>query len=137
MRTLLGILFGIVAAMVIVEGVDRVAFALYPIPLAPEAADPATLAKIVVTMPLAVKLLLALGWLLGSAGGAWLALRVCDQRLAMFFVVGTVIGIALASVLTLPHPLWMKAGAVTLPIIGGALATRGHRRPYSGEALLG
>ncbi|RZF65255.1 hypothetical protein EWE75_06140 [Sphingomonas populi] len=136
MRTVPGILFGVAAALLIVAGAEWIETALYPLPTL-DVADPATLARVVADMPLPAKLLIVSGWLLGAFGGAWLGLRVCDRRLILWIVVGAVVAAALANVLTLPHPVWMKVCAVVLPIIGGALAARVHRKPYPGEALLG
>lgn len=136
MRTVPGILFGVAAALLIVAGAEWIETALYPLPTL-DVADPATLARVVADMPLPAKLLIVSGWLLGAFGGAWLGLRVCDRRVVLWGVVGAVIAAGLANVLTLPHPVWMMACAVVLPVFGGALAARAHRKPYPGEALLG
>jgi len=137
MRTILAILFGVIAAATIIEAVNRAAFLLYPLPVALDAVDADTLAKIVIEMPLLVRLLMVLGWLLASLGGAWLALRVCDRYLAGWIVVAAVVADSLYFVLALPQPVWMRICSLLLPIIGGALAARAHRKPYPGEALLG
>jgi len=136
MRTLLGSLFGVVAALLIVAGAEWIETALYPLP-ALDVADSGTLAGIVADLPFPAKVLIVSGWLLGAGGGVWLGLRICDRRAVGWIVVAAVTAAALANVLTLPHPLWMKACAVVLPIVGGALAMWRHRKPYAGEALLG
>ncbi|AOH83500.1 hypothetical protein AWL63_05470 [Sphingomonas panacis] len=123
--------------MTIIEVVNRAAFALYPSLVALDSADAGTLAKIVISMPISVRFFMMLGLLLGAFGGAWLGLRVCDRRLVLWIVVAAVIAVGLAGVLTLPHPVWMKVCVVVLPVLGGALAARVHRKPYPGEALLG
>ncbi|MDF0487963.1 hypothetical protein PX554_07455 [Sphingomonas sp. H39-1-10] len=136
MRTVLGIVFGVAAALLIVGAAESIETALYPLP-ALDNADPATLAGVVADMPLAAKLLIVAGWPIGAFGGAWLGLRVCDRRVAAGIVVAAVMAAALANVLTLPHPVWMIICAVVLPVLGGALAVGVHRKPYRGEALLG
>ncbi|CAN5281094.1 hypothetical protein BH10PSE15_BH10PSE15_14870 [soil metagenome] len=136
MRIVLGILFGIVAAMAIVAGIEWAESALYPLPTL-DVADPDMLAGLVTNMPLPAKILIVVGWLLGAIGGAWLSLRVCDRSWTAWVVVLGVIVAAVANVATLPHPVWMQACAVLLPVLGGGLATRVHRKPYAGEALLG
>lgn len=137
MRTVFGILFGVIAAMLIVEAVDRAGLSLYPLLVPLETADPDTLASVIIDMPLPAKILIVMGWLLSAFGGAWLTLRICDRRWTGWFVVVVVMGIGILNVTTLPHPLWMKVCAVAMPILGGVLAIRAHRKPYPGEALLG
>lgn len=136
MRTLLGIVFGVLAALLIIDAVEQVTSALYPLPIL-DSADAATLSNVVHDMPLAAKLLTVFGWLAGAFGGAWFGLRVRDRRRVGWAVVIAVIASAVVSVATLPHPVWMKVCAIVLPMLGGALAKRMHRKPYPGEALLG
>jgi hypothetical protein len=136
MRTVLGIVFGVVAALLIIAAVEQVETTLYPLPVL-DAADAVTLSDIVTDMPFPAKLLTVLGWFAGAFGGAWLGLRVCDRRWVGWAVVVAVVATAVATITTLPHPVWMKAGAIVLPMLGGALAGWAHRKPYPGEALLG
>jgi hypothetical protein len=136
MRTVSGIVFGVVAALLIVAAVEQVEASLYPLPTL-DAADTATLSNIVNEMPVPAKVLTVLGWLAGAFGGAWLGLRVCDRRWVGWAVVIAVVAAAVVTVTTLPHPVWMKVCAIVLPMLGGALAGWTHRKPYPGEALLG
>jgi hypothetical protein len=136
MRTVLGIVFGVVAALLIVAAVEQIEAALYPLPTL-ESADAATLSDIVNDMPVPAKVLTVLGWLAGAFGGAWLGLRVCDRRWVGWAVVVAVVAAAVVTITTLPHPAWMKVCAIVLPMLGGGLAGLAHRKPYPGEALLG
>ena len=137
MRKIMAVVAGIVAAMGIVFAAETVAGALYPMPLELEAADPATLAGVIANMPLAAKLIVVAGWLAGPFGGAWLALRISDWRRAGWIVAAVVLAGSIANIVELPHPLWMQACAVFLPLLGGWLAQRLHHAPYPGEPLLG
>jgi len=136
MRTALGIVFGVAAALLIVAAVEQADAAMYPLPTL-DSADAATLSGVVSDMPFPAKILTVSGWFAGAFGGAWLGLRVCDRRWVGWAVVVAVVTAAVATILTLPHPLWMKVCAIVLPMLGGALAGRAHRKPYPGEALLG
>jgi len=132
MRKILGIILGALAAMLIISAIGR----LYPIPDL-ESDDPAALAAVVGNMTTTAKLLVAAGWLVGPLAGVWLALRISDWRMAGWVVVLVVLIGSVVNIASLPHPFWMQACAVLLPILGGALGIRAHRKPYPGEPLLG
>ncbi len=104
-------------------------------PIYPDDYD--AVARIIPSMPMPGKLIIVSAWLLGAFGGAWSALRITDWRwsavvVTIFVIVGGVINFV-----ELPHPVWMRVCAVVLPIIGGWVGWKLHRRPYPGEALLG
>jgi MFS family permease len=132
MRKILSIILGALAAMLIVSAVGY----LYPIPDL-ESDDPAALAAVVGSMTVTAKLLVAGGWFMGALAGAWLALRISDWRMAAWIVVLVVLAGGIVNIVSLPHPFWMQACAVLLPVAGGVLGIRVHRKPYPGEPLLG
>ncbi|WEJ99028.1 MAG: hypothetical protein P0Y59_19100 [Candidatus Sphingomonas phytovorans] len=136
MRKILSIILGALAAMLVVSAFDSLAGYLYPMPQL-ESDDPAALAAVVAGMPIAAKLLVAAGWFAGPLAGAWLALRISDWRMAGRIVTAVVLAGSIANIVMLPHPFWMQACAVLLPIVGGALGIWSHRKPYPGEPLLG
>jgi MFS family permease len=136
MRKILGVVLGAIAAMLVVAAFDALANHLYPMPEL-ESDDPAALAAVVGSMPIAAKLVVTAGWLAGPLAGAWLALRVGDWRMAGRIVTAVVLAGSIANVLLLPHPLWMQVCAVLLPVVGGAIGMWLHRKPYPGEPLLG
>jgi hypothetical protein len=137
MRRLLGIVIGTVAAIAIIAALAWIGNRLYPLSLEIDSADPASLAAVVGDQPVAAKLLRVATWFLAALGGAWLALRICDWRWSGWIVAAGVLGLAIVDVTSLPHPLWMEACAILLPLLGGLLAARLHRKPYPGEPLLG
>jgi hypothetical protein len=140
MRIVLSLVFGVAAAMLIVTAVEWADAVLYPLPRdidAIDSADPATLAMVVANMPLPAKIIVVAGWLFGALGGAWLALRISDRRWTGWVIVAVVIAGGVVNILSLPHPVWMQACAVLMPIVGGVIAVRWHRKYYPGEALLG
>ena len=136
MRKILSMILGTLAAMLVVSAFDALAGHLYPMPQL-ESDDPAALAAVVAGMPIVAKLLVAAGWFAGPLAGAWLALRISDWRMAGRIVTAVVLAGSIANIVMLPHPFWMQACAVLLPILGGALGIWSHRKPYPGEPLLG
>lgn len=136
MRRTLGIVLGTAAALGILIALESLAHFLYPTP-AFDTLDRADLAAQMAAIPLPAKGLVAFGWFAAAFGGAWLALRVCDWRWAGWIVAALLVAGNIANLLALPHPLWMQACAILLPLLGAALAKRAHRKPYRGEPLLG
>ncbi|MEO6215579.1 MAG: hypothetical protein ABIO86_06085 [Sphingomonas sp.] len=137
MRKVLGIIIGAVTALAIFAALGWISDQFYPPTLDIDIADETTLASIIADKTMVEKLLWVAPWLLASFGGAWLALRISDWKWAGWIVSALILVIALMGILDLPHPLWMQACAVALPILGGWLAARIHHKPYPGEPLLG
>lgn len=136
-RIMLAVVLGVALAIGIVAAIDTLNNLLYPLAIDIEVADRASLAGVVAAMPFAAKLLVVLPWFVAPACGAWLALRICDTRWSGWIVTLVVLAAAVATVAALPHPLWMQACAGVLPLLGGWVAQRLHRKPYPGEPLLG
>jgi len=137
MRKLLGIVIGTGFAVAILAAIGWCSDQLYPPLIDISVADETILSRLIADMPLEEKLLWVAPWFIGSFGGAWLALRISDWKWAGWITAGLMMGIAVADILDLPHPLWMQLCAVALPIAGGLLAARLHHKPYPGEPLLG
>lgn len=140
MRKVLGIVAGVIAAFLLIALLETIGTTIYPLPAgleSMESADSAALAAAMAEIPLAAKLVVVASWLVGAFGGAWLALRISDRRWSGWIVTGLVIAAGLVNIALLPHPFWMQACALAMPLAGGWLAARLHRKPYPGEPLLG
>lgn len=140
MRKLLGVGAGVIAAFLLIALLETIGTTIYPLPAeleSMESADSAAIAAAIAEIPLPAKILVVVGWLVGTLGGAWLALRISDWRWSGWIVAALVIAAGLVNVALLPHPFWMQASTVAMPLVGGWLAARLHRKPYPGEPLLG
>ena len=136
MKKVFGVLAGIAVAMLLVS-LTHWAASLSASVLDIDVADPDALASYIRALPLVAKLVLVAGWLLAPLVGAWLSLRIADWRPGGWIVTLVFLLGGLVNQYALPHPLWMQACALVLPLIGGVLAQRLHRKPYPGEPLLG
>jgi hypothetical protein len=90
--------------------------------------DPASVAAFVATLPVAALLLVLAGWVLGALIGGYVAARIARKpRPALTVGIVIVVGV-IANAVMIPHPLWMTAAGVLLPIpaawLGAKLATR-------------
>ena len=137
MRRLLGIILGAVFAFAILAAIGWIADQFFPPVIDISVADETQFATLIADKSMPEKLFWVAPWLFGAFGGAWLALRVCDWKWAGWIVAGLMMAFAIANILDLPHPLWMQACAIVLPILGGWFAIRIHHKPYPGEPLLG
>lgn len=136
MSKVIGIVAGLAAAFLVIFGVEAIDAMLYPLPVI-ESDDPAAFAQIIAAMPLFAKLLVVAGYLLGALVGAAAALRLSQWRPAGWIVAGVTAASGVASVIMIPHPLWMQIAAVVAPLLGGWLAERHFHRARPGDPLIG
>jgi hypothetical protein len=80
MRRLIGVIVGIICAVVLVDTSWEAANAWFPAPIPDDASAADTLALFVMKMPLAGQMVIALGWLVTGAVSAFAALRVARWR---------------------------------------------------------
>lgn len=117
-RTILGAVVGLAAAMATMLLVEGLATMLFPPPPGLDLKNEADLAKLVAAATPAMKSMVVFGWLLASFVGGWIAAKISRaHRVGAALVVGVavVLGV-IANAAMLPHPLWMTALGVLLPI---------------------
>ncbi|MGY2734255.1 hypothetical protein [Sphingomonas sp. UYP23] len=137
MRRLSAIGIGSFVSLVLVAAIESLSATLYPIPGDITEADRATLLAMITGIPLPAKLIIVAGWLIAPFAGVWLCLRIGDWPIGGWLVTAIFLVAAIAGQVNVPHPPWMALCAVILPLLGGWLAQRVHRKPYPGEPLLG
>ena len=130
MRIVLGVVAGVVVAFLCVFAVEFIAHGLYPPPAGLDASNPADQARLMDSMPAAAKAMVLLAWFVGALAGAWTANRIAGRSLAGWIVALLVIAAGIATMVMIPHPAWMWAGGILLPLIAGWIADRlSARRP--------
>jgi hypothetical protein len=130
-RSALVLLAGVVAALVMVVLMDRVAGSLYALPSGTDPNNPESMRQAVATLPVAAFLLLLAGWVLAGGVGSYTAARLATHArathgliVALFMVVATVGNLA-----KIPHPVWMWPASIILIPAAGWAATRLVARP--------
>lgn len=139
MRVVLGVLAGLVVAFLCVFAVEWVGHSLYPPPAGLDLEDPADQARLMQAMPAAAKAMVLLGWFAGALAGAWTANRVADRSVGRRGVAGWIVALlvvaaGIATMLMIPHPAWMWAGGILLPLAGAWIAERIGTRREAGTA---
>ena len=98
---------------------------MFPPPAGLNAADPAQLATMMDQIPVGAKLMVLLAWFIGIVIGGSVAMVVSSRRKWTAWTVAVILfSLAALTMVMIPHPVWMMAGAVMATIAGGAMSTR-------------
>lgn len=124
MRKVLGVIVGVAVAMATITIVEMIGHLIFPPPPGTDMRDPAQVAEIVSLIPLPAKIWVTLAWFLGSLAGALAGISVARWTTAAWIVAAVVIAGAVWSYTMIPHPLWMQAAGVLLPLLAAGLALR-------------
>jgi hypothetical protein len=117
-RKLLAVVAGVFAAVLTVGVGEGAGHALFPPPPGTDISNPEALAELMPKIPVGAKAFVVLAWALGSLIGGWVAARVAPGTGAgPALVVGLFMlaagGYTIASI---PHPAWMAALGLLLPL---------------------
>jgi hypothetical protein len=131
LRTLLGIIIGLVTAMLLIFALEAAGMMLFPPPPGMQLNNEADLAHLVAQSSTGKKAWVVFGWALASFVGGWVAARIGRQHprfaalsVAVLIMVGTVM-----NAMVIPHPMWMNLLGVVLPVplaLLGARLARPH-----------
>ena len=124
MRMALGVVAGLVVAFLCVFAVEYVGHAIYPPPAGLDVRNPADQARLMEAMPATAKALVLAAWFVGAFLGAWTANRIAGRSLAGWIVALLVVCAGIATMVMIPHPAWMWAGGLALPLLAGWIADR-------------
>jgi hypothetical protein len=128
-RSILAVFLGWAASLVVIVLVEAAGHQLFPMPAGADIWNPADIARSGPDIPAAALALVVLGWALGALAGGFLAGRLVQkgQVRHALLVAAIVLGSAVWTMLTIPHPVWMWLAALLLiPAtgwLGGRLAT--------------
>lgn len=128
LRTSLGVLAGTVVMFLIIMGIEAIGHVYYPPPAGLDPMNPdheAAFAQFVLAMPISGKAMLALAWTLGAFGGAFVAARIArHSRGAAVLIALLVMSGVIGMIVRVPHPSWLAAAGLLLPIPTALLAAR-------------
>jgi hypothetical protein len=127
-RSILGIVAGIVVAVLTVMAVQALGHALYPYPADIDLNDPEQIARVFPTIPLAAKLFVVAAWFGGGLAGAAVAKAIAGRDWAAWTIAVLIAIGALTNIFVIPHPVWMQVSAIVAPLLGGLVANHLVRR---------
>ncbi len=124
MKTVLGVLSGIVVAVLCVYVIEVVGHSVFPTPPDIDPYNPAHAERLMAALPAGAFAFVLAGWFIGSLVGAWLANRIARQSHAGWGVALFVIAGGAYMMTQFPHPVWMWVLGIALPIAAAWLAQR-------------
>lgn len=126
-RTLLGVLAGLVVMFVVITGIEFIGHQVFPPPAGLDPRQPADLAVILASQPVAALAFVVLAWVLGAFAGGWTAARIGSAwpRVAAVIIALVVMSGVVGMIVLMPeHPRWMAVLGLLLPIPAALLAAR-------------
>ena len=124
MRIVLGVIGGIVVAVLCVWVIELVGHTVFPVPANIDPYNPAHAERLMAALPAGAFAFVLAGWFIGSLVGGWLANRIAQRRYAGWFVATFVICAGAYMMTIFPHPIWMWVLGIALPIVAAWLAQR-------------
>jgi len=119
MRKFLGVVVGIVVAMLTITLVEFVGHAVYPPPPGLDLTTPEAMATYVTALPVGAMLFIVAAWFLGALVGGWTALRISGWAVATWIVAAVIAAGGIYNATQIPAPLWMQLSTVLAPALGG------------------
>ncbi len=123
-KIVMGAVAGLIAAFACIAAFEFLDQALYPLPPGFNIDDPAQMRRLMTIMPTPAIALVALGWFAGALRGGYLADRIGRRALPGWIVAALILVAAVANMAMIPHPAWMWAAGIILPVVAAWLAQR-------------
>ena len=126
-RRIIGVVAGILVANLFIFGWEWIGHQL-PLGGTPLTMEQSAEPGAVDAIPLAAKVWVVAGWLIGAFLGALVAFRAARWDFAGWIVGALVAAAGIANIFMIHHPLWMALCAVALPFVGAMFAFGIYRR---------
>ena len=124
MKTILAVVAGVVVGGAIVFVTEAVGHSLFPPPADINLANPEDVKRLMASLPAGAFAMVLLGWLAGSLAGALVALRIARKPVAAWSVAAVFIVLTTVNFYLIPHPGWMIAVGLLIPLASAWLALR-------------
>lgn len=117
-RTLLGIVLGLVAAGLAIFGVESLGHWLHPIPADIDWQDRVAVTALIESLPTQALLIVLAAWAAGALVGGFVAgsVSALHKRGAALTVGFVVLVMVVINIAMIPHPMWMAAAGVLVPL---------------------
>lgn len=126
-KTILAVIAGVIAGGAIVFVTEVVGHSLYPPPADINLADPEDVKRLMANLPAGAFLMVLVGWFLGSFAGAFIAYSISRKAIAAWTVAAIFILFTAMNFMMIPHPAWMIAAGLLIPLASAWLALRLRR----------
>ena len=123
-RNIVAALAGLVAAVLVVMLAEGAGHLLFPPPEDLDLTKSEDQARLMDVIPMGAKIAVILAWFLGALAGACVARRIANVKWPAWVPTGFMVFASLWTTTLFPHPTWMVAAAVILPIAALLIAGR-------------
>jgi hypothetical protein len=123
-RIILGIIAGVVAAVLIVFVIEGLGHMVFPPPPGIDLADPETLTTIIDQLPAGALAFVMIAWMAGAFGGGALAAWIGRRPWAAWLVGFAMLAGGAWSMAMIPHPLWMKLALLPATLVPAFITGR-------------
>lgn len=127
MRLVLAIVAGLVVAVICVAALEMLGHMVFPPPADLDAGDPADVALMMEMVPAGALLFVVGAWFVGALAGAWTANAIAHRSMAGWIVAGFIIVGAVVTMVMIPHPAWLWACGILLPVLAAWIAGKATR----------
>ena len=121
---IVGVIAGLVVAMLVVMAAEGAGHAMFPPPEGLDITRPEDQARLMELIPLGAKIAVVVAWFLGALAGAATAIAIARHILPGWIVGLVMVALSVVTTQMFPHPVWMIGAAVILPIAGVLAAKR-------------
>lgn len=117
-RRLLAVVIGFLVGAIVVGVVEGIGHMIWPPPAGVDASSHEAMANLMPLIPLGAKIAVVVAWALGSFCGGYAAAKTArDGKIVVAVVVGAIFLCAAGySLYAIPHPVWMAAAGLLLPV---------------------
>lgn len=123
-RQILAMVAGIVVGGMVIGLTEALGHALFPLPAGFDASNPRDLERLWDVMAVPSKAMVVAAWFAGPLAGACAAIAIARRILPAWIVGVAIAGLGLWTTRMFPHPDWMLASAVVLPLVAVLVAKR-------------
>lgn len=123
-RTVAGVILGIVAGYAGIMAFQALVNLAYPMPSNVNIYDRQQMEEVFRGFPAELFAFILVSYLIGAFVGGYLAKRIARRDWAAWMPAVLIAVTAGLNILAYPHPVWAQAGGIVAPLIGGWLASR-------------
>ena len=123
-KTVLAVVTGVIAGGAIVFVTEAIGHSLFPPPADIDLSNPDDVRRLMASLPAGAFAMVLLGWFLGSFVGAYVARTIAKRPAAAWAVAMIFMLFTGMNFVMIPHPMWMIAAGLLIPLASAWLALR-------------
>ena len=123
-RGVIATLIGILVAGLVVALAEGAGHVIYPTPEGIDITKPEDQLRLMEIIPFGAKVAVVIAWFLGALAGTCTARKIATVKWPAWIVTALMVAASIGTTAMFPHPTWMIACAVGLPLLALWIAGR-------------